>query len=214
MSFPPIGFTADIRSISPKSRLHDRESSYDFSHEWRSCCFPVKRAIGLIVVLMLVTAHRLPAPIQEIAESPTPTPEQAAKLQAEQLHTNTTVASLTFIESFVKALGSNDLGAQLGYYAEQVHYYELGHVPKDVVRKDLQHDITTWPNRTYSIEGRPEVAPTNNGLYAEFRMKYTLTNSKGTSSGTLQMAINYKLRDQMPEITAIQKKVIQAGRQK
>lgn len=33
----------------------------------------------LIAALLLVTAHRLPAPIQEIPESPTPAPEQSAK---------------------------------------------------------------------------------------------------------------------------------------
>jgi hypothetical protein len=33
----------------------------------------------LAIVLLLVTAHRLPAPISEIPESPTPSPEQSAK---------------------------------------------------------------------------------------------------------------------------------------
>jgi hypothetical protein len=31
----------------------------------------------LVAALLLVTAHRLPAPIQEVPESPTPTPEQS-----------------------------------------------------------------------------------------------------------------------------------------
>lgn len=35
--------------------------------------------IFLVLALLLVTAHRLPAPIQEIPESPTPAPEQSAK---------------------------------------------------------------------------------------------------------------------------------------
>lgn len=174
----------------------------------------MKRAIGLIVVLMLVTAHRLAAPIQEVPESPTPTPEQTPKLEAEQPLANTTVPSLIFVQSFVNALSSNDLRAQLSYYADQVDYYELGHAAKDVVRKDLQHDITTWPNRSYSIEGTPEVATAENGFDAKFLMKYTLTNSEGTSSGRLQMAIRFKLREQMPEITAIHKKVIEAQRQR
>src|SRR6266700_8186918 len=33
----------------------------------------------LAVMLLLITAHRLPAPISEIPESPTPAPEQSAK---------------------------------------------------------------------------------------------------------------------------------------
>jgi hypothetical protein len=32
----------------------------------------------LVAALLLVTAHRLPAPIQEVPESPTPAPEQSA----------------------------------------------------------------------------------------------------------------------------------------
>jgi cytoskeletal protein RodZ len=35
--------------------------------------------ILLVVALLLVTAHRLPAPIQEVPENPTPAPQQSAK---------------------------------------------------------------------------------------------------------------------------------------
>jgi cytoskeletal protein RodZ len=35
--------------------------------------------ILLVVALLLVTAHRLPAPIQEVPESPTPAPHQSTK---------------------------------------------------------------------------------------------------------------------------------------
>jgi hypothetical protein len=38
-----------------------------------------KTRILLIIVLTLASAHRLPAPIQEVPESPTPVPEQSAK---------------------------------------------------------------------------------------------------------------------------------------
>jgi hypothetical protein len=34
---------------------------------------------ALVIFLLAVTAHRLPAPIQEVPESPTPVPEQSAK---------------------------------------------------------------------------------------------------------------------------------------
>jgi len=75
---------AAVRFIFPKSRLHEREPSYDFAHEWRSCCFPggvaMKRTLVLFVsiTLLLVTAHRLPAPIVE-ETTPTPAPQESAK---------------------------------------------------------------------------------------------------------------------------------------
>ena len=40
--------------------------------------------IALALVLLLSTAHRLPAPIQEIPENPTPAPQQSAKPKAKR----------------------------------------------------------------------------------------------------------------------------------
>ena len=119
-----------------------------------------------------------------------------------------------FVVNFVKALGSNDLNAQLQYYADPVNYYERRRVSKEVVRNDLEHDIATWPNRTYSITSPPKITRNNDGFVAEFRMKYTLTNPKGASSGTLQMTL--RLRSQAPtwQVVGIQKKVIQPARER
>jgi hypothetical protein len=41
--------------------------------------------ICLVCGLFLITAHRLPAPIQEVQESPAPAPEQSAKPKAKRL---------------------------------------------------------------------------------------------------------------------------------
>jgi hypothetical protein len=44
------------------------------------------RTLGpfLTIALLLITAHRLPAPISEVQESPTPAPERAAKPKAKR----------------------------------------------------------------------------------------------------------------------------------
>jgi hypothetical protein len=124
--------------------------------------------------------------------------------------------AVAFVENFVKALATNDLDTQLGYYADRVNYYEFGQVTKDVVRKDLQHDIATWPNRNYSMQNPPKITSNGDGFIAEFRMTYTLTNLKDTRSGTLQMAVRVRLKPQaetktwQEQVVGIQKKVIQA----
>src|SRR5258705_12108945 len=41
-----------------------------------------KSIMLLCLALLLTTAHRLPAPISELAESPTPAPEQSTKLKS------------------------------------------------------------------------------------------------------------------------------------
>jgi hypothetical protein len=45
------------------------------------CCIDIRLPIRswLVLVLVLISAHRLPAPIQEVPESPSPAPEQSAK---------------------------------------------------------------------------------------------------------------------------------------
>jgi hypothetical protein len=47
-------------------------------------------------------------------------------------------------------------------------------------------------------------------LVAEFPITYTLTNSKGTNSGTLRMTMRLKPQAQTWQVAGIQKEVIQA----
>src|SRR5467141_2637267 len=44
---------------------------------WKSCLL-------LVAALLFVPAHRLPAPIQEVPESPTPAPKQSTKTKPKQ----------------------------------------------------------------------------------------------------------------------------------
>lgn len=120
---------------------------------------------------------------------------------------------LVFVENFVKTLAVNHLDTQLSYYADRVDYYELGQVTKEAIRNDLEHDIATWPNRTYSITSAPKITRNNDGFIAEFPMKYTLSNFKGATSGTLQMTVRLKSRWLKWQVVGIQKKVIQAARE-
>jgi len=120
-----------------------------------------------------------------------------------------------FIENFVKTLGSNDLGNHLLNYADRVEYYDLGAVNKDTIRRDLQHDFNTWPNRVYSIHDKPTITQISPDMFkAEFPMTYTLTNNKGLSSGILQMKIRFQLHDGNFQVVEIQKKTILAAKKR
>ena len=118
----------------------------------------------------------------------------------------------TFIENFVKALATNEVDTQLRFYANWINYYELGQVTKDVVRKDLEHDIGKWPDRTYSITNAPKITADNDDVIAEFPMKFALTNSKGASSGTLQMTVRVKSQADAWQVVDIQKKVTRSSK--
>ena len=78
---PARGRDCACANASIHERLHGRFSS-------DSCRIQLcqnremnrfSKSLGLSAVVLLLTTHRLPAPIQEVLESPTPAPEQSAK---------------------------------------------------------------------------------------------------------------------------------------
>jgi hypothetical protein len=166
------------------------------------------RQITGILLLLLIAAHRLPAPISEVPESPTPTPTAAPT-------PNLTGLSVNVVENFVKGLGANNADAQLQFYADEVSYYEMGRVTKHAIREDLEHDIRTWPRRVYSIHDTPKITQLSSGVFqAEFPMTYTLANSKGVSSGILQMTVRFRSAGQTWQVFEIQKKPIVAQKKR
>jgi hypothetical protein len=56
------------------------------------------------------------------------------------------------------------------------------------------------------MKNPPRVTADGSDFVAEFPMTYTLTNPKGTSSGTLQMRFRLKPQAQTWQIVGIQKK--------
>ena len=170
----------------------------------------MKRVLALLFAFtfLLATAHRLPAPIQEVPESPSPTPSAAPTVTV-------TGFSVRVVEDFVKSLSVNNAEAQLQFYADEVTYYELGQVPKDAIREDLEHDIRMWPERVYSIHDTPKITQLSAGTFqAEFPMTYTLTNNKGRSSGILEMTVRFRSEGTMWRVFEIEKKPIVAQRKR
>ncbi|HEX9425058.1 MAG TPA: hypothetical protein VF899_17585 [Pyrinomonadaceae bacterium] len=164
--------------------------------------------LWLCFVMLLISAHRLPAPISEVPESPSPTSTVAPT-------TNLTGLSINVVENFVKGLSANNADTQVQFYADEVSYYEMGKVNKHAVREDLEHDIRTWPNRVYSIHDTPKITQLSSGVFqAEFPMTYTLANSKGVSSGILQMTVRFCSTGQTWQVFEIQKKPIVAQKKR
>jgi len=56
----------------------------------------------------------------------------------------------------------------------------------------------------------PNITSDGDGLVAEFPITNALTNSKGTSSGTLRMTMHLKPQAHTWQVAGIQKEVIQA----
>jgi hypothetical protein len=68
----------------------------------------------------------------------------------------------------------------------------------------------SWLNRSHSMSDPPNITSDGDGLVAEFPITYALTNSKGTSSGTLRITMHLKPQAQTWQVAGIQKEAIQA----
>lgn len=151
-----------------------------------------------------------PKTIQRDAQNSQSTPSAIGGTDVTQdappsLNGQTNVDPATFVKNFVESLGSDDLESLLPYYAERVQYFNSGRITKDAVGRDLQRDIVTWPNRTYSIQTAPKITLSADGFTAEFAMTYTLRNNKGgANSGKMEMQLRATLEGQRPQIVEIQ----------
>lgn len=90
-------------------------------------------------ILLIISAPRLPAPIHEIAESPTPTttPEPTYDYRA-------------FVLQHLQKCINRDNPGIVADYANTVDYYENGMVGLSFIAKDRQKFSTSWP--TFSIQ--------------------------------------------------------------
>ena len=147
-----------------------------------------------------------------LAERPLPLASAAKKHTGARPNSTLVKSPLDFVEQFAADLATNDVDTQLRYYADRTDYYEFSRANKATVSRDLRGDIKTWPNRTYSIRGTPEITPTNNGFVAQFPMAYKLGGTKGVSTGLLEMTFEAQFDGETPQITQIHKKVISARR--
>jgi len=115
-----------------------------------------------------------------------------------------------FAEAFVNALGSDDVGKPLAYYADTVAYFGKAHAGREFVRRDLEHDISRWSQRSYSIITGPDAWAEEDGWAVEFTIGYTVSNAQGTRNGTLAMKARLKNQGESFRITEIHAKALPA----
>jgi serine/threonine protein kinase len=136
--------------------------------------------------------------------TPAPAPSTAQNLSPNE-----------FVDGFVKSLESNDVTAQVEWYADKVNYYDSGRISKEALRRDLEHDITKWPGRVYSLRDAPKIDQISQQVYrADFPMSYTLTNGKEEDTGTLKMTAMFDLSAGRGKILSIQRKIVVAEKEK
>lgn len=108
-------------------------------------------------VLKSDTASALPesqrlALQKEAEESPDLTPSPAPPAESPAPGQNLTPEQITkFVENYLRDAETQDIAAQVKYFAFPVRYFDHGAVSEEFVAKDTGHYVKRWPERKYNL---------------------------------------------------------------
>jgi Putative peptidoglycan binding domain len=115
-----------------------------------------------------------------------------------------------FVAGFVVAGISEDVEAELQFYAEKADYYDRGLVSKDFIRKDISRYNQKWPIRRYWLDGDISIL---NGLEADpievrYQIRYSVRNQQKESNGTAIKTLRLKKAEHGLEITSVREETL------
>jgi Putative peptidoglycan binding domain len=136
------------------------------------------------------------------------TSPQATAGEREQILEATQIQD--FVAGFVVAGISEDVEAELQFYAEKADYYDSGLVSKDFIRRDILRYNQKWPIRRYWLDGDISIL---NGLEGDpvevrYQIKYVVKNQEKESSGTAVKTLKLKKAEHGLEITSVREKTL------
>jgi hypothetical protein len=180
--------------------------------------------LWLCLAILLISADRLPAPISEVPESPTPAPvpspspeiatTRPAPEQAPLVNNGRTWQAWIgdFVRQFVAANQLKDANATLALYAPTVDYFDDHQKDQAYIRRDIESYNERWPVRQDSIEGdihlqekvpdKEYVASYTLNFYAESAPRAIWTK------GQFTIDLDITIVDGMPTISGIKEKTL------
>ena len=95
-----------------------------------------------------------------------------------------------YVGAFVLAGLDPQVGAEAGFFADRVQYYNEGMKDRENIRKDLQRYDARWPQRQFRVAGDIIVKPQNgNRVRVTFPLRYELRNGAKHSSGKINKTL-------------------------
>jgi peptidoglycan hydrolase-like protein with peptidoglycan-binding domain len=88
-----------------------------------------------------------------------------------------------YIAAFILAGLDPQVGAETEFFAERVNYFGKAGVPRETIRRDLQHYNARWPQRSFSLAGELAISAANGNLTVTFPLRYDLRNAAKHSTG-------------------------------
>lgn len=114
--------------------------------------------------------------------SPPPAPPAESPAPAQNL---TPDRVKKFVEDYLRDAETQDVSAQVKYYAFPVQYFDHGPVEQGFVTKDTSNYVKRWPERKYVLDGPVNffASGKESETIVEFPITFTVRNKKHTASG-------------------------------
>jgi hypothetical protein len=107
-----------------------------------------------------------------------------------------------FIEDYLRAGESNDVGAQIRFFAFPVDYFEHGRVNATFLRQDTASYVRRWPTRRYMLADPVRITGSSRDkVNAEFTIAFSVQSPKRRATGRTSNSVT--LRDRNGELRII-----------
>ncbi|MFL6594084.1 MAG: peptidoglycan-binding domain-containing protein [Chthoniobacterales bacterium] len=95
-----------------------------------------------------------------------------------------------YVAAFVLAGLDPQVGAELEFFGDRVHYYNDGFVGREKIRGDLQRYAAHWPQRRFWLAGEVQVEPQpESRLRVTFPLRYDLQNGAKHKTGKVKKTL-------------------------
>ncbi|HEX4631255.1 MAG TPA: peptidoglycan-binding domain-containing protein [Chthoniobacterales bacterium] len=122
-----------------------------------------------------------PPPPAEAPPAPAPANPRSAEYTSQRLH--------DYIAAFVLAGVNSQAGDETEFFADRVDYFGEKGVPREKIRRDLEHYNQRWPERGFRLAGELEVKPGQDRLSVSFPLRYELRKGPKRANGKVWKTI-------------------------
>ncbi len=90
-----------------------------------------------------------------------------------------------YVDEYLRDAESNDIGAQVKYFAYPVDYFDHGQVDAAFTNKDVANYVKRWPERKYHLRAVPRIAaaPKDGEAVVEFPIDFEVHNGNHVARG-------------------------------
>ncbi len=114
-----------------------------------------------------------------------------------------------FVSRYLEAAERPTPERESRFYGEDVDYFDSGRVSKTFIEKDQQNYYRRWPNREFTLLGKPEVEQlSDNSFTVRFQVRYSLRSNQETGKGETENIVRLRRSDSGLKIVGIRERKV------